>query len=49
MEWLLWYNGERYHRSTEMTPVEYIINEKIKNKGLTPEKSKMYGGFDSDA
>lgn len=24
--------------------IEYIINEKIKNKGLTPEKSKMYRG-----
>ncbi|MGC9071066.1 MAG: integrase core domain-containing protein, partial [Elusimicrobiales bacterium] len=27
MEWLVWYNGERYHKSIKMTPMEYLIKE----------------------
>lgn len=42
MEWLIWYNGERYHRSIDMTPIDYIVKEKIENKELNPILSKMY-------
>lgn len=38
MEWLIWYNGEKRHRSIDMTPIEYILKE----KNLDPKKSNMY-------
>lgn len=39
MEWLVWYNGEKRHRTINMTPIEYILKE----KNLDPKKSAMYG------